>query len=270
MKTHKLSNTSIYHIWQTMKQRCTNPKCKYWYRYWGRWIKLCDKRYSFMWFYEDMADTYKEWLSIDRINNDGNYCKENCRWTTMKVQSNNRSNNTIVKYWEDLREVAKDKWCSRSFFGKCMRKSWYNLEKAKELADWKNDFNPTKHIYKWKNEHQRWLEFWYSSWDWPRYMMKKHNLTLEQYVEWVLSWKIHKGTLCYNEQWWKQRRIMSNELTPSQKKVYDYYKGNEWTSYSEASKILWLGTSVIFNSVKILERKWYIEKKNWKIYIINK
>lgn len=268
MKTHKLSNTRLYHIWQSMKQRCTNPNCKMRHRYWGRWIKLCDKRYSFMWFYEDMSDTYQKWLSIDRIDNNGNYCKENCRRATMKEQCNNKNNNTKVKYWEDLREVAKEKWCSRSFLGKCMRKSWYNLDKAKELVNNKNEYNPTKNVYKGKNEYERWLEFWYTSWDWPRYIMNKHNLTLEEYVEWVLAWRIHKWTKCYNEQWGKQRRIMSSELTPSQERVYNYYKENPWTSYSEASKSIWIATTVIFNSVKILERKWYIEKKNWKIYII--
>ena len=148
--------------------------------------------------------------------------------------------------------------------------SGYDIEKAKELVNDKNDYNPAKHIYKWKNEYQWGIEFWYTSGDWPRYMMKKYNLTLEQYVEWVLAWNIHKGTLYYEKLWGKQRRTTSNELTPSQKRVYDYYKDNEWTSYSEASKILWLNTTVIFNSVKILERKWYIEKRNWKIYILNK
>lgn len=114
----------------------------------------------------------------------------------------------------------------------------------------------------------------YSEYSWnflrgEREDMEKHNLSLWEYVEWVLAWEIHKGTLYYRSIWGKQhRQIDDTKLTPSQERVYNYYKKNSWASYSDASKSIGIATTVIFNSVKILERKWYIRKDNWKVLVI--
>lgn len=95
-KKHGKSGHKIYKVWLSMKSRCYGNDKKYEKNYKGR-IFVCDRWMdSFQNFFDDMFLSYKEGLSLDRINNDGDYCPENCRWTTPEVQSNNKSNN--IKY----------------------------------------------------------------------------------------------------------------------------------------------------------------------------
>jgi hypothetical protein len=113
--THKLSYSRIYTIYTMIKQRCNNSIAKEYKYYWLRWIKNLWN--SFEEFRDDMYNSYlkhveKYWeknTSIDRINNDWNYCKENCRWATKKEQADNRtSNHKVIIDW-----VTKGicEWC---------------------------------------------------------------------------------------------------------------------------------------------------------------
>lgn len=80
----------LYYVWQAMKQRCNNPKNKNWKDYGGRGIKVCSRwQKSFIAFLKDMSDCPKG-MSLDRINNNGNYEPSNCRWTTQLEQVHNR------------------------------------------------------------------------------------------------------------------------------------------------------------------------------------
>jgi len=89
--------TRTYSIWASMLQRCSNMNCHKWSRYGGRGIKVCDRWHKFVNFLADMGEK-PEGLSIDRIDNDGNYEPGNCRWATPKQQMNNSSKNTMITF----------------------------------------------------------------------------------------------------------------------------------------------------------------------------
>lgn len=81
----------MYWIWQTMNQRCSNPRSHDWKNYGGRGISVCERwRRSFEHFLLDVGSRPSPDLSIDRINNDGNYEPGNVRWTTRSIQNRNK------------------------------------------------------------------------------------------------------------------------------------------------------------------------------------
>lgn len=92
-----LSRTPTYSVWQNLRDRCDNPKYKGYHNYGGRGITY-DRRWSnFENFLSDMGEA-PSGLTIDRSDNEGNYCKENCRWVPHIVNQNNRRNNRVVEY----------------------------------------------------------------------------------------------------------------------------------------------------------------------------
>jgi hypothetical protein len=98
-----MSKSKIRGVWHTMVRRCTDPNVIGYSNYGGRGIKVCDKWLSFVGFYQDMGDAYQEGLTIERKDNGGDYCKENCRWATQKEQANNmRSNKLLIVRGERL------------------------------------------------------------------------------------------------------------------------------------------------------------------------
>lgn len=89
--THWLSGTTEHTTWMMMKQRCFNNKTLHYDNYWGRWITVCPQWVnSFETFYADMWPKPSPELSIDRIDNNGNYEPWNCRWATCKEQRANQ------------------------------------------------------------------------------------------------------------------------------------------------------------------------------------
>lgn len=89
-KRHGMYGTRPYQIWYAMWQRCTDVNQESFKYYGERGISICDKWKSFYGFWEDMQQGYADNLSIDRVDVDKNYSKENCRWATDSVQAYNK------------------------------------------------------------------------------------------------------------------------------------------------------------------------------------
>ena len=100
IKKHGKRGTRLYNIWFKIKQRCFNKNNPAFNDYGGRGIGVCEEwKNDFQSFYNwAMENGYNEGLSIDRIDNDGNYEPSNCRWTDNKTQCRNRRSNVIVEY----------------------------------------------------------------------------------------------------------------------------------------------------------------------------
>jgi hypothetical protein len=132
-RRHGESKQRISRIWSSMKARCTNPTVKCYPRYGGRGIKVCEEWDS----YENFRDWallngYKDGLTVDRINNDGDYEPGNCRWTTKKEQSNNMRSNVRISFGGEEMTVAQ--WSRKmGFKDKTLHwrlKSGWSIEKA--------------------------------------------------------------------------------------------------------------------------------------------
>lgn len=98
--THNQSHNRIYMTWQDMKKRCYSVKNKGYHNYGGRGIKVCEEwKNDFQSFYDwAMANGYTDELTIDRIDVNGNYEPNNCRWATIKEQGFNRRNNHLLTF----------------------------------------------------------------------------------------------------------------------------------------------------------------------------
>lgn len=108
--THNMTHTEFYSVWGNMKDRCYNKDNSRYNNYGGRGIAVCDRWLDpvngFKNFKEDMYDTYLEHIrvygesdtTIERIDVNKNYCKENCTWATLKEQANNKTTNHYVFY----------------------------------------------------------------------------------------------------------------------------------------------------------------------------
>ena len=112
-RKHWLCWTPLHKIRCWMRQRCLDPKSIRYKNYGWRWITILWKDLEE--FYEDMHDTYREWLKIERRNNNWNYCRENCYWATDLEQANNKSTNRLMLYnWEikTMSQWARIVWIS--------------------------------------------------------------------------------------------------------------------------------------------------------------
>lgn len=147
-KRHWLAYTRIYKIYQWVKDRCMNIKNPCYNRYWGRGIK-CEWE-SFDDFYKDMWESYNTHVkdygeketTIERINNNWNYCKDNCKWATWREQCNNKNHTRYITYkWETLpiKEMCDKYWVSY-YNVKYRVKAWWTVEDAIE--------KPKQKIYK--------------------------------------------------------------------------------------------------------------------------
>lgn len=120
-----LSKTRLYQIYRHLINRCNYKKDINYKNYGGRGITVCqDWQDDFMIFYNwALENGYQDNLTIDRIDVNGNYEPTNCRWVTMKIQQNNRSNNRILEYKGQKKTITE--WAN--YCGLSYRNLYYRL-----------------------------------------------------------------------------------------------------------------------------------------------
>ena len=104
-KTHGMSKTRVYRIWQGMIARCTNTNRINYPRYGGRGIRVCEKWLTFEGFYADMGDD--NGLTLERVNNSGNYTASNCKWATTKEQAVNTRSNRLITINRETKTLSQ-------------------------------------------------------------------------------------------------------------------------------------------------------------------
>jgi hypothetical protein len=119
-----------YKCWKEMRQRCLNRHNRAYYNYGGRGISISKEWDHFENFFNDMGEKPKE-RSLDRINNNGNYCKENCRWATKKEQALNRRSNRMIEYNGEIKTLSQWAEC----IGMKFDTLWMRLERGKTIKD---------------------------------------------------------------------------------------------------------------------------------------
>lgn len=144
---HGMSRTRVYHIWNSMKQRCTNPNAKSYKYYGAKGVSVCSEWEDFAGFCEwAFANGYEDHLTIDRIDGNGNYEPSNCRWATYKEQQNNTSYNRLYSYNGETRNIMQ--WSEitgihPNMLYKRLLRGW-SIEKAlttKTLRKWGKNYN---------------------------------------------------------------------------------------------------------------------------------
>lgn len=131
---HSMSNSELYKVWQGIKIRCYDKNSTYYNNYGGRDIKMCDEwKNDFVPFYNwAINNGYRNSLTIDRINNDGNYEPSNCRWITRREQNNNMRKNIILEYngkGQTISEWANETGINRTTLYYRIKRGW-SAEKA--------------------------------------------------------------------------------------------------------------------------------------------
>ncbi|MBO5143013.1 MAG: hypothetical protein J6C46_08530 [Clostridia bacterium] len=137
---HGLSKTRLHRIWHSMYCRCYYPSTNQYKNYGGKGIKVCEEWKhieGFINFYNwAMNNGYEENLTLDRIDNNKNYCPLNCRWISLKEQSNHRTNN--VYYTFNGETKTSKQWCevygvSQTTLLDRLKRGW-NLEQALTIS----------------------------------------------------------------------------------------------------------------------------------------
>ena len=135
--THGQSKTLQYIAWQLMIDRCNNPNNQAYKRYGARGISVCERWKIYDNFFKDMGPR-PDGMSLDRINNDGNYEPSNCRWATQKEQMRNTSTNRRIKVFgveKTLAEWSEFSRIPRSRIANRLRYGWTN-ERAILIGMW--------------------------------------------------------------------------------------------------------------------------------------
>ena len=152
----------INQCWKDMKNRCSNPKCKV-YKYYGmRGISVCDKwSESFLEFYFwSISHGYERNLSIDRVNTNGNYEPDNCRWSNRSIQGANKRPTGDCEYIGVHRHSCKNRFVTSLKFNKELI-FIYESRSKNDCAKKRNDFIVSNHLQHPLNEIRKEYEICY-------------------------------------------------------------------------------------------------------------
>jgi len=126
-RTHGMTGSRLYNIWNGMRERCSNPKNTIFEYYGGRGIKVSEQWLRFVTFMEwALSNGYEENLTIERKDVNGDYCPENCEWISMGKQNLNRRNTLLVEYKGEKKPLKI--WCKDLDLG--YLRIWKRLNKG--------------------------------------------------------------------------------------------------------------------------------------------
>lgn len=132
---HGGKHTKLYEVWCSMRQRCNNPRAKMYKYYGAKGVKVCNEwQDDYLAFKQwSILNGYSEGLTIDRIDNNGDYSPLNCRWVTMKTQANNQDKTVRIEYsgvcktlheWSDILGINPT-----TLYFRIYKRGW-NIERA--------------------------------------------------------------------------------------------------------------------------------------------
>jgi len=210
---HGMWGTSEYKIWDSMIQRCRCSKKPGYKNYGGRGINVCIRWKNFSDFYADMGNRPSPKHTLDRIDNNGNYCPENCKWSTYAEQSRNKRNNRIVEYkgqeycFIDLANkfgLNFDTLSGRLKLGWSLEKALH--EPTQKLITYKGE---TKSIVNWAKDHNMAHHVLYNRvfvYNWP--VEKALTIPVKQHKLLIT----YKGETKALKDWSKQYKISIHTL----------------------------------------------------------
>ena len=196
---HGLTYCGIYSVWVAMIDRCFNERCKAYKNYGGRGITVCDRWMLLVNFHEDMFGAFKPGLVLDRADNNGNYCKDNCSWVTYTQNNRNTRWNRIIEY--NGESLIMVEFCEKynlnyARFAKRLNCGW-SIERAAEVPARKND--RTEKIIEYNGERMT-----------IRAFSKKYNLPFAAFNQ-----RIYEG--------WETVRAVETPFKKFKKKLNELY-----------------------------------------------
>lgn len=144
-RSHDMSNSAIYKAWAGMKTRATNHKCSYAKDYSLRGITLCERWMKFEEFFKDMGESFREGLTLERVDVNGNYCPENCCWIPASEQPFNQRRSRFLEIdgvRKNITKWAREVGISHKLIDSRIKRGWSEKDAVFTPArnfTWKDD-----------------------------------------------------------------------------------------------------------------------------------
>lgn len=277
--THGDSNTRLYSIWASMRERCRNSSDKNYHHYGGRGISVCNEWDSYIIFKEwALNNGYHEDLTLDRIDVNGNYEPTNCRWVTMNIQANNKRNNHYITYnnktqsmmdWSNeiginystLRKRIRDGWSPE----KALSNPVDSIEPVKieyngvtqTIGDWARETGISYNTISHRLENGWSIEKTLTTTDDARLKQITYNGKTQSIKDWANELGVNPNGL-YNRvthYGWSAEKALT---TPFREKDIPIEFNGEARTMAEWAKHLGMQWSTLYS--RIVRKKWSIER----------